>query len=67
MSLMLCGMALFLRAKSSRGPIVFFVIPWEVQVFDGHIRFLYDGTLQEGEHSVPLWAFALPFPIILGC
>ena len=65
-SLALCVTAAVLWAKSSRGPVVFFVNPWEAQGFDGHIRFLYDGTFQEGENSVPLWIFALPFPIVLG-
>jgi hypothetical protein len=32
---------------------------WEVQVFDGRIRFLYDGTFQNGENAMDLWVPAL--------
>jgi hypothetical protein len=64
-SFALCVTVATLWANSGRDPVIFIEAPWEVQVFDGHIRFLYNGTFQEGENSVPLWVFTLPFPILL--
>jgi hypothetical protein len=37
-----------------REPLVTYAPPWEIVIVDGHVRFLFDGTIQRGENAVPL-------------
>jgi hypothetical protein len=59
-----------------REPLVTYAPPWEIVIVDGHVRFLFDGTIQRGENAVPLgylvvaflalpltWAWRHPRPI----
>ena len=59
LSLVLCAVTATMWVLSSQKPIVFVLAGWEAQAFGGQIRFLYDGTFQEGENSIPFWASLL--------
>lgn len=66
LSLIACAGTVLFWVRSSVRPIVFFVAHWEGQVFGGQIRFLYDGTVQEGENSIPLWLVVLLTGVVPG-
>jgi hypothetical protein len=66
LSLVLCVAAGMMWVLSNQKPIVFVLAGWEVQAFGGHIRFLYDGTFQDGENSIPFWGPLLSCAMLPG-